>query len=141
MAASTRTPSLIAALRRSVAWACTDFVTDAVASVMTCSAIVSVVWIERSRSELSTSRLAGSDMIAIRVTICCCNVLASGEPTPSTWLIPNSVDGSVPARVIIEVRNCGSGRSAPRVTRISCIVIWPRAPTARLKPCACARIC
>ena len=80
-------------------------------------------------------------MIAIRVTICCCSVLASGEPAPSTSLIPNSVDGSVPARVIIEVRSSGSGRSAPRVTRISCIVIWPRAPTARLRPCAWARIC
>ena len=128
MAASTRTASRIAALRLSVAWACTDLVTDAVASLMTCSAMSSVVWIERSRSALSTSTLAGSDMIAIRVTICCCSVLASGEPAPSTSLMPNSVDGSVPARVIIEVRSCGSGRSAPRVTRIFCIVICPRAP-------------
>ena len=54
-------------------------------------------------------------MIAIRLTICCCSVLASGEPTPSTSLIPNSVDGSVPARVIIDVRSSGSGSSAPRV--------------------------
>ncbi|ORV83332.1 hypothetical protein AWC11_22215 [Mycobacterium interjectum] len=140
MAASTSAVSVIAALRRSVASACTDLVTDAVASVTTCSAIPSVVWIERSSSGLSTSTLAGSDMIAIRVTICCCNVLASGDPAPSTSLMPNSVDGSVPASAIIEVRSCGSGRSDPRVTRISCIVICPRAPTARLRPCASARI-
>ncbi|OBH90554.1 hypothetical protein A5680_18720 [Mycobacterium sp. E2989] len=100
----------------------------------------SVVWIERSRSALSTSTLAGSDMIAIRVTNCCCRVLAAGEPAPRTSLIPNSVDGSVPARVIIEVRSCGSGRSAPRVTRIFCMVICPRAPTARLRPWVWARI-
>ena len=73
-------------------------------------------------------------MIAIRVTICCCSVLASAEPTPSTSAIPNSVDGSVPARVIIDVRNSGSGRSAPRVISSCCIIIWPRAPIARLSP-------
>lgn len=83
---------------------------------------------------LPASTLSGSEMIAIRVTICWCRVLASGEPTPSTSVIPNSVEGSVPARVIIELRNCASGASAPRVTRISCRVICPRAPTALLKP-------
>ncbi|CAG7404321.1 hypothetical protein PICSAR7_04476 [Mycobacterium avium subsp. paratuberculosis] len=130
----------MAELRRSAACACTDLVTDAVVFLMTWSAMSSVVWIERSRSGLSTSTLAGSDMIAIRLTICCCSVLASGDPAPSTSLMPNSVDGSVPARVAIEVRSCGSGSSAPRVTRIFCMVICPRAPTARLSPWACARI-
>ena len=123
MAVSTKAVSRIAALRRSVAWASTDFVTDDVASLMTCSAIASVLCIECSSSALSTSTLSGSDKMAIRLTSCCCSVLASGELTPSTWLIPNSVDGSVPARVIIEVRSCGSGRSPPRVSRVSCIVI------------------
>ena len=98
MAASTRTVSRIAASRRSAAWACTDLVTEAVTFLMTCSAMSSVVCMERSRSALSTSTLAGSDMIAIRLTICCCSVLASGDPAPSTSLMPNSVDGSVPGQ-------------------------------------------
>ncbi len=34
------------------------------------------------------ARWFGSDMIAIRVTICCCSVLASGEPAPSTSAHP-----------------------------------------------------
>ena len=55
--------------------------------------------------------------------------------------MPNNVDGSVPARVIIDVRSSGSGRSAPRVISSCCIIIWPRAPIARLSPCAAARIC
>ena len=80
-------------------------------------------------------------MSAIRVTICCCRVLASAEPTPSTSAMPNNVEGSVPARVIIDVRSSGSGRSAPRVISSCCIIIWPRAPIARLSPCAAARIC
>lgn len=141
IAASTNTVSTIAALRRSAAWACTALVTEAVTFLMTWSAMSSVAWTDRSRSALSTSTLAGSDMIAIRATICCCSVLASGDPAPSTSLMPNSVDGSVPARVAIEVRSCGSGSSAPRVMRIFCIVICPRAPTARLKPWAWARMC
>ena len=41
--------------------------------------------------------------------------------------MPNSVDGSVPARVIIEVRSSGSGSSPPWLTSSCCIIIWPRA--------------
>ncbi|CFR37551.1 Uncharacterised protein [Mycobacterium tuberculosis] len=141
MAANTSTASRIAASRRSVAWLCTDFVTASVVSVITCSAMSRVICIECSSSGLLTSATAGSDMIVILVTICCCRFLVSGEPAPSAALIPNSVEGSVPARVTIALRSCGSARSAPRVTRISCIVICPRAPTARLKPCTWVRIC
>ena len=141
MAATTRTVSRIAALRRLWAWSSTALVTFAVVSLMICAAMPSVVCTECSRSGLLTSLVAGLDINPIRVTICCCRFLASCEPTPSTSAIPNSVDGSVPARVIIEVRSSGSGRSAPRVISSCCIIIWPRAPTARLSPCAAARIC
>ena len=89
---------------------------------------------------MPTSTEAGSEMIAIRPTICCCSVLASGELTPTTSLIPNNVDGSVPASVIILVRSSGSGSSPPRLTSSFCMNIWPRAPTARLRPWASARI-
>ena len=88
-----------------------------------------------------TSETVGSDINAIRLTISACNFSASDEPTPSTWLIPNSVDGSVPASVIIEVRSSGSGISPPRFTNSSCISIWPRAPIARDRPSVSARIC
>ena len=71
--------------------------------------------------------------MAIRLTISSCSFCASGEPTPSTWAMPNSVDGSVPASVIIEVRSSGSGSSPPRLTSSCCIIIWPRAPMARLQ--------
>ena len=84
--------------------------------------------------------MAGLDINPIRVTICCCSVFASCEPMPSTSAIPNNVDGSVPARVVIDVRSSGKGKSAPRVISSCCIIIWPRAPTARLSPCAAARI-
>ena len=54
--------------------------------------------------------------------------------------MPNSVDGSVPATVIIDVRSSGSGSSPPRLTSSCCIIICPRAPIARLRPCASARM-
>ena len=79
-------------------------------------AIWLVVWIDALRSGLATSTAAGSDMIDIRLTNSCCSFWASGEPTPSTWLMPNSVDGSVPATVFIDMRNTGSGNSPPRFT-------------------------
>ena len=51
----------------------------------------------------------------------------------------DTVDGSVPAMVIIAERSSGSGRPPPLVTSICCIAICPRAPTARASasPCAC----
>ena len=54
--------------------------------------------------------------------------------------MPNSVDGSVPASVIIDVRSSGSGSSPPRFTSSCCIIIWPRAPIARLRPSVSARM-
>ena len=90
--------------------------TAPVFSLITRAAIWSVVRIDSRSTGLSGSTCSGSDMIAIRVTSCCCRVLASGESTPSTSLIPNSVDGSVPATVIIAVRRNGGGSSSPRFT-------------------------
>ncbi len=140
IAASTSTMSRTAAARRSAARSSTALITDPVFSLISRDAISSVVRTESRSTGLLGSTCSGSDMIAIRVTNCCCSVLASGESTPSTSLIPNSVDGSVPASVIIELRSSGSGSSPPRLSSSSCIIIWPRAPTARLSPSVCARM-
>ena len=122
----------MAAVRCAAACSSTAAVTDAVVSVDDLAGdLVGGLHRTRVRSGLLTRTAAGSDMIAIRLTISACSFWASGEPTPSTWLIPNSVDGSVPASVIIEVRSSGSGSSPPRFTSSCCIIIWPRAPTAR----------
>ena len=54
--------------------------------------------------------------------------------------MPNSVDGSVPARVISDVRSSGSGSSPPWFTSSCSIIIWPRPPTARVRPCVWVRM-
>ena len=69
------------------------------------------------------SATAGSDIIDMRLNISPRRVLASSEAVPSSLAIPDTVDGSVPATVIIAVRNSGSGRSPPRVTSMFCIAI------------------
>ena len=69
----------------------------------------------RACSGLPTIGTFGSEMSAVRWMYSRCSCLASGEPTPSTWAMPNSVDGSVPATVISRVRSSGSGSSAPPV--------------------------
>ena len=138
--APTITESRMASVRLAVAWSSTAEMTvsDALSSIF--PAISLVVWIDWLRSGLLTSCTFGSDIMDIRLTISWASFSASGEPTPSTSLIPNSVDGSVPARVVIELRSSLSGSSPPRVTSSCCIIIWPRAPTARLRPCVWARI-
>jgi hypothetical protein len=143
--ASSSAPSAIAesrmaSVRATEAWSLTAPVTAGVVRSISCAAIWSVACSDWVSSGLLTTGTAGSEMRAVRRTYSACSCWASCEPMPSTWLIPNSVDGSVPARVIIDVRSSGSGSSAPRLTSSCSIIIWPRAPTARVKPCVAVRM-
>ena len=88
-----------------------------------------------------TSGTVGLEINPIRFTNSDWSVCASSDLMPTTWLMPNSVDGSVPASVMSDVRSSGSGTSAPRFTSNCCIIIWPREPMARDRPSASARIC
>ncbi len=74
-------------------------------------------------SGLPTSGMPGFDIIAMRLTISARSVAASSEPPPSTLVSAATVDGSVPAIVIIDVRSSGSGSSPPRLTSIRWIAI------------------
>ena len=123
IAAIATTASRMAVLRCAAACSATAAVTDDVVSAMSASAIPSVAAMDWLSSGLFTSTAVGLAMIAIRRMNCSCSCFASAEPTPRIWLIPNSVDGSVPATVFMEVRSSGSGTSPPRLTSSCCIII------------------
>ena len=109
----------------------------AVRSAIIVPAMPSVICWDWSSSGLPTSTTPGVAIIDIRLNISVRSVAASWDAGPSNSAMPVTVDGSVPASVVIDTRSSGSGTSPPRVTSMCCNAIWPRAPMARDSACAC----